>query len=427
MLCLVLAFVLIESARVTARETSLRIRDRQERLRVLAELIYSISDAQSAERGFLLDGRMEHLQPFDASRVQARALLAELQQAYARRDQLEVPVLAQAGALMTRKFAAMAEAIARVPRNSAAGQAETEWMPELRALLEGVRSRERDRVYADIQTWESQVRIVQVSNASAFTFMLLLLGAIAVLFIRDAERRASYSAQLEAEVGERTRELREVGDYSRRAVERERHRLARELHDELGGTLVGLKMDLAQLARLVDVHQPAAVAQRWEAIQRGLVDGIELKRRVIDELRPTLLDNMGLVTAIQWQAEETCQRAGLRLTTQMPSGPLDIDATVAIELFRILQESLTNIVKHAHAQSVEVSLQVDDGRLVLRIADDGIGLPADYVSRNGSHGLISMKYRAQSVDGDFTVEANHPHGLIIGVSLPYRRPAADGA
>jgi signal transduction histidine kinase len=234
---------------------------------------------------------------------------------------------------------------------------------------------------------------------------------------RDIERRNEAARRLDALVEERTNELSALSEHLQRATELEKSRLARELHDELGGLLVAIKMDLAQLAKKMDVTEPD-IQVRWQRIQSALSAGVALKRRVIEELRPTLLDNMGLVAALRWQAEETCQNAGIELQADFPEEELQLDTNVAIAVFRVAQETLTNMVKHARATQASVTLQVSSVELVLTIQDNGIGIATTTGSRIGSHGLLSMKYRMQSLGGSFFIGSALPKGTLVVVRLP---------
>ena len=425
-LALVLStYALIEVRRNAGVVLSAQIRDRQDLLRELAELIYANSDAESAQRGFLLTGERKYLEPFDSAEHDARSLLAQLQRRYRERDVVELPALRRIGQLIDQKFTEMHETIELVSIDDARRKAldlvrsgrGLNWMSTLRGLVEDMRERERVRVYADVASLQSMVLLNRVINTADAALMLIMLVVTAVLVIRDIERRNALAQELDAKVAERTAELTALADHSRRVIEEDRRRLARELHDEMGGILVGIKMDLAQLAKKINLTEPQ-VARRWAAIQESLNSGIELKRRVIEELRPTLLDNMGLAAALRWQAEEMCQRAGLKLKVDIPDEEPRLEPDVSIELFRVLQETLTNVVKHARASTVTVRLESRPDRLVLTVEDDGVGLPEHPGSKTGSHGLLGMRYRAQSLGGTLDVSPVLPHGTRISVRVP---------
>ena len=192
-----------------------------------------------------------------------------------------------------------------------------------------------------------------------------------------------------------------------RIAEREKSALARELHDELGGLLVATRMDLAQLRRRTVIPDADAEA-RWKRIDAALTAGVELKRRIIEELRPTLLDNLGLVAALRWQAEQTCEVGRLKLELDLPDDEPVLNDDAGIAIFRCVQEALANVLKHARATQVKLALRQSGSALVVVIEDDGIGLPADAARRAGSHGLKQMRFRMQAVGGEMTTEAVQP-------------------
>jgi protein-histidine pros-kinase len=244
--------------------------------------------------------------------------------------------------------------------------------------------------------------------------LILLAGA---LVTREIKRRTAVAMDLESQVAKATVELSELSTSLQRVSERERSSLARELHDELGGLLIAIKMDLSQLKTQIDLSQND-VRARWDRIQSTLSAGIDLKRRVIEQLRPSLLDNMGLIAALKWQTGEICSGAKLVLAEHYPETEPTITADASITIFRIAQEALTNIVKHAHATHVEVALVLTNDRLVLQIEDDGVGIPADRERATGSHGIAGMKHRLISNGGQFKLEQKTPRGTRLVASLP---------
>jgi protein-histidine pros-kinase len=227
-------------------------------------------------------------------------------------------------------------------------------------------------------------------------------------------------------VAKSTLELSELSTYLQRVSERERSALARELHDELGGLLIAIKMDLSQLKSQFNLNDES-IKTRWDRIQSTLSAGIDLKRRVIEQLRPSLLDNMGLIAALKWQVGEICSGANLKCTEVYPNSEPEINPDAAIAFFRIAQEALTNIVKHARATSVDVALRVQDNRLMLVVEDDGIGIAQANLQRIGSHGIAGMRHRLKSYDGDFFLERKEPKGTRVTVSVALAKIAKTAA
>ena len=159
--------------------------------------------------------------------------------------------------------------------------------------------------------------------------------------------------------------------------EEERARLSRGLHDELGGVLLAARMDVTWMQRHA-TGDDADVRMRLERLKQVFDQGIDLKRRVVEELRPTLLDTMGLLAALRWQSEETCRRADLRCTERFPDEEPPFNRAGAIALFRVVQEALANVAKHARASEVDIALELTDNEVVVTVQDNGVGAaPAD--------------------------------------------------
>jgi signal transduction histidine kinase len=223
--------------------------------------------------------------------------------------------------------------------------------------------------------------------------------------------------QLEREAEERNRELIELSTHLQHVAEREKATLARELHDELGGLLVGARMDISWVEQHLEAADPG-LTQRLQRVQQNLSAGVDLKRRIIEELRPTLLDNVGLLAALRWQLKETCGGAGIKCTESYPAEEPKLTSEAAIALFRIAQEAFTNIIKHSAAKSVDIALSVDASTVVMQIADDGRGIAAGRLTATGSHGLASMRHRVRALGGRLDVRSPASGGATLLVQIP---------
>jgi signal transduction histidine kinase len=272
-------------------------------------------------------------------------------------------------------------------------------------------------------------------NALASTLCgVLLVGVAASLLYKDLRRRTLQTEELrerkrelEREVEQQTRELVALSTHLQSVAEREKAALARELHDELGGLLVGARMDISW----AEQHLPTGdndMRQRLNRVQQNLSAGIDLKRRIIEELRPTLLDNVGFVAALRWQFKETLARTDLKCTEYFPDEEPRFTAEAAIALFRIAQEAFINIAKHSGAKEAHVSLDIDEDTVVFRITDDGRGIPQGSFSASGSHGLASMRHRVRALEGTFDVSSFPSGGTSLIVRIPVSkalRPAPE--
>ena len=169
-----------------------------------------------------------------------------------------------------------------------------------------------------------------------------------------------------------------------------------------------------------------AAPSRWRRLTSVLDAGVDLKRRLVEQLRPSLLDNMGLMVALQWQFQESCGHAGLGCVQDLPETEPELSSDAAIAIFRIAQEATTNVLKHAQAKSVYMGVRLADGEFLLTIRDDGRGLPPEPLRR--SHGLTGMRHRAEALGG--TLRASRRSGgsgTEIEVRLPLNRILKEGA
>lgn len=205
-----------------------------------------------------------------------------------------------------------------------------------------------------------------------------------------------------------------------RAREEERAAIAREIHDELGHALTALKLDLAWMTKRLPANQPE-LAERMTALV-GLTDHtIAAARRLTTELRPGILDDFGLPAAIEWLGEQFSRRCGIPVAFVHEADLPEAPAPIATAAFRIVQEALTNVARHADAKRVDVSLRLRLADLELAIHDDGQGFSPGARRRSGSFGLIGMNERAMAVGGSLTLRSHPGRGTTIRVRLPLLR------
>jgi signal transduction histidine kinase len=203
--------------------------------------------------------------------------------------------------------------------------------------------------------------------------------------------------------------------------EEERTRLARELHDQLGQSLTAIRIDLAGLKTATDRDRQS---QRIDAISSLIDETIRTVRRISTELRPGILDDLGLVAAVEWAAEEFQARAGIACQVSLPHTNPAIDAERATALFRILQETLTNIARHAGATQVTIGLSQESGYAALEVRDNGRGIGENQLSAPGSLGILGMRERALLLGGEFFI-GSPGKGTTVRVRIPiHRRRAA---
>jgi signal transduction histidine kinase len=217
---------------------------------------------------------------------------------------------------------------------------------------------------------------------------------------------------------DRTRELSALSNHLQALSEREKSELARKLHDELGGLLTAAKMDLSWLQSRLE---GAAIQERLAQLGGVLDEAMDLKRRVVEELRPSLLDHFGLPTAVRAYIESTCTKAGL--TSQFHSEHCceSLPKDMAIALFRVVQEGLSNIVQHAQAKTVKLELTGNERRCTVTLIDDGQGFDADSPQFRWSHGLMGMRQRVEALGGELQIESRVGEGTQVRVVVPIVR------
>ena len=199
------------------------------------------------------------------------------------------------------------------------------------------------------------------------------------------------------------RRLSSLCTYLQENQETEKSQLARTLHDELGGLLVATKMDIVWLRRTLDDLDPT-VATHWDRVVLSLEQAIDCKRRIIENLRPTLLDNLGLVAALRWLIDESCRQTGLQCDQRYADACVPIGSAASIALFRVVQQAVENVVRHARASRIVVRLTCEPTHVSLLIGDDGIGIPADRLESDASHGIWAMRQRVAALQGELNIE-----------------------
>ena len=196
--------------------------------------------------------------------------------------------------------------------------------------------------------------------------------------------------------------------------------MAREIHDELGQALTGLKMDLSWLGKKLDENQNS-LREKTEPMLDVVDKTIQTVRRLSTELRPGVLDNLGLAAAIEWQIHEFQNRTESKCEFSVHREEIDIDGTRSTAMFRILQETLSNIARHAKATKIKITLQEEEGDLVLKVTDNGMGISEGKLSDPKSLGLLGMRERALLAGGEFRIRRNDGQGTTVIVRVPLRK------
>ena len=398
----------------------------------LHQILALVIDSETGQRGFLLTGKEEYLTPYKAAVPKIEGefnALRELLIQYgtsAERDKS-----GHLNSLVGKKLLEMEAVIALYSKDgadSAMALINTgigrRTMDDIRSEIEDMTTTQRKEIDTATDRWTKDIEFARIGMMSVTALTVALLLIVWILALREARRGEAMrlaavqeQERLETLVEERTASLSELSNHLQVVREEEKSKLARDIHDELGGILVSAKMDMAWVDSRLKGRDGEASA-RLERAMQALDDGVQIKRRIIEELRPTLLDNLGLAAALDWQIHEICDRAGLKCTIEMPADDSSIPTNAAIALYRIVQEALTNIVKYARAKAINVDLGMTVDSLTLLIEDDGIGIPEGAQSNLLSHGISGMRQRIRALHGDFSIARRPEGGTVIEINIP---------
>ena len=222
---------------------------------------------------------------------------------------------------------------------------------------------------------------------------------------------------IETKLRERTEEIQKLTAHLEKIQEEERTRIAREIHDELGQQLTCLKMDAAWIGKKIS-REDKLIHQKLSSMLSVIDDTVKSVRRISSELRPGILDDLGLIPALEWQSQEFEKRTGIRSVYKSYVNEFNPSSNISTNIFRVYQEALTNIARHAQATFVETTLEETEGHLVLTVRDNGLGIDKAEASVKESFGLIGMRERALLFDGEVSIEGKSQKGTVVTLRIP---------
>lgn len=213
-------------------------------------------------------------------------------------------------------------------------------------------------------------------------------------------------------------ELRELSANLQKGREDEKSRIARELHDDLGQQLTALKMDLSSVKEALESTADPQVLQQIRGMRRLIDATVASVRRIAADLRPVMLDDLGLIPAIEWLSNDFTNRYGIDVERDIEVGDTHSSPAGATTLFRIVQEALTNVARHAEATVVRLVVRVEDGACVVRIADNGQGASRPATPAEKSFGLLGIRERAHMLGGAVEIHTSNGNGFALTVTFP---------
>jgi len=231
------------------------------------------------------------------------------------------------------------------------------------------------------------------------------------------EQRQAERQRTEMELTRSQELFRSLSTHLQEVREEERTRIARKIHDDLGQAMTALKIDLSWLDKKLPDDQDL-IREKLRSMASLINESIETVHNVSEDLRPGILDDFGLSAAIEWQAEEFQKRTGIECRTSLPPDEIELSRENSTNLFRIVQESLTNVIRHANATKVQINFKEEDGILLLEVVDNGRGISGSAISNPKSFGLIGIKERVHSLGGEVDFAGIANEGTRVTVKLP---------
>ena len=402
-----------------AREAAMRA--------ALDRLLQNVLDADTGSRGFVLTGEARYLTSYRAATANVDRALEDLGPAW--RDAAEdAVVLQQLGQDVRRLLSHMDQSVAarrqgqadawrQLLLSDAGKDAMDAIRDEATRLIQGANGRiDRGREQVRRTLMLARIGIALTALVALLAFWLYLRQSLALARAGEEQQRALQQERdlLESQVRERTASLAELATHLQQVREDERGHLARELHDELGALLTAAKLDVARLKSRLGPQQ-SEVTQRLQHLTETLNSGIALKRRIIEDLRPSSLSNLGLTASLEILAREFSERSGVHVATELE--PVHLEEAHQLTVYRLVQESLTNMAKYAEAQSAHVAVHANGGHVEVVVSDDGKGFEP-VLSPPTSHGLAGMRHRVEAAGGQLTVESAPGKGTRVVAALP---------
>jgi len=420
-------FLISESSYQQATSTFDKLGEQDVARTTIQQLWRSLTDAETGQRGYLLTGRKEYLRPYDDGVKQAAQALATLDAYYAG-EPFAAQLLKQAHQASANKLSELRETIALYEAGKEGAWLELmlsnigeEQMDTVRKVSAALLKFETDRVTAGrasvTQTLLlNRIGVTAMTALSLLALFMYLRQTTELVRQREEQRRVVQAErdQLEIEVMRRTAQLANLARHLQTVREDERMRLARELHDELGALLTAAKLDVARLKSRIGPLTPE-VAERISHLNEALNNGIALKRRIIEDLRPSSLSNLGLVAALDILLTEWSARAEVPVERDL--SPVRLRPSGELTVYRLVQEALTNISKYAKARHVTVRLGSQSGVVHISVHDDGVGFDTQQPSTS-AHGLLGMRYRLETENGRMVLESAPGRGTTIEAELP---------
>lgn len=394
------------------------------------QLLETVLDAETSAHGFLLTGDERDLSPYAVSSESVSQQISSLRALVKEhpRDLQAVDTLAShvqhrqaevAASVRLRKAGDQTGSLRLL--TSAAGKEDVQKIRQLSEKVMATSQYNMQLAHAQISQSLMLSRIgvaaMGLSALLAFYMYLRQTGALLAAGRREQASLQMERDRLEKQVRDRTARLAQLATHLQDVREEERGHLARELHDELGALLTAAKLDVARIKARLGDNLPEA-SERIEHLICTLNSGIALKRRIVEDLRPSSLSHLGLVASLDILAREFADQSDLEIRTALE--PVELGESAQLTVYRLVQEALTNIGKYAGAKHVDIRLRHPDGFVIVEVIDDGRGFDTDKVA-SAHQGLAGMRHRVEAAGGQLSVTSAAGRGTHIHAELPNAR------
>ena len=390
-------------------------------------LTQSIVDAEAGSRGFLLTGKREYLEPYEQAQGKIDKALELLGERFGA-DSESAAKLDKLHQITRSRMSELALTIRLIEEGKVKATEEIlqsgigrEKMDEIRVISGALLAREgrniahaREEVYRTL--FLSRIGIIVLSVSGLLALFMYQRQTVALKLQQLQQQRMVQAERdrLEVEVVQRTAQLTELTQHIQTAREDERHRLARNLHDDLGALLTSAKLDAARIKSRISATAPEAL-ELLAHLVGTLNSGIALGRRIIEDLRPSALSNLGLAATLEILAREFSDNTGVQ--THCTLDAVELAPSSELTVYRLVQEALTNIVKYANANAVWITLATRGEMVEVSVRDDGVGFDTN-TKRASAYGLVGMRFRVETSGGSLSMQSTPGNGTLIKARLP---------
>lgn len=416
-----------EASYYESSHAAAKIKEAEQTRHSVSHLLQIMLDSETGQRGYLLTGNPRYLQPYESATEQLSKALQELRVLLAKSPE-ELSEFNEMVRHIDRKQAEVALSVEmRKQGNNEAWMfmvttdVGKDHMEAIRKSADSLAASALAKMQAAHAKVEhslllSRIGIAAMGLGALLAFYMYLQQTQALLAAGQREQLtlAKERDRLEKQVRDRTASLAELATHLQDVREDERGHLARELHDELGALLTAAKLDVARIRSRLGNQLPEA-SERLEHLTTTLNSGIALKRRIVEDLRPSSLSHLGLVASLEILAREFADRSAMKIATSL--APVDLPDSLQLTVYRLVQESLTNIGKYAQASSAEIRMIDEPRQVVIEVEDNGAGFDTAKIGA-GSHGLAGMRHRVEAAGGKLTIQSAAQLGTRIRATLP---------